>query len=57
VKPVVGGVEVSVRYITSANERHLVRAKLYQEAVDLLGKAALPAEGDKKSGATEVKST
>jgi small-conductance mechanosensitive channel len=37
VKPVAGGVEISVRYITRANERHLVRAKLYQQAVDLLG--------------------
>ena len=37
VKPVVGGVEISVRYITRANERFLQRAKLYQAAVDLLG--------------------
>jgi small-conductance mechanosensitive channel len=37
VKPVVGGVEISVRYITRANERYLVRAKLYHQAVDLLG--------------------
>jgi small-conductance mechanosensitive channel len=37
VKPVVGGVEISVRYITRANERYSVRAKLYQQAVDLLG--------------------
>jgi small-conductance mechanosensitive channel len=37
VKPVVGGVEISVRYITRANERFLLRAKLYQCAVDLLG--------------------
>ena len=37
VKPVVGGVEISVRYIIRANERYLVRAKLYQQAVDLLG--------------------
>jgi small-conductance mechanosensitive channel len=37
VKPVVGGVEISVRYITRANERFLLRAKLYQSAVDLLG--------------------
>jgi hypothetical protein len=37
VKPVVGGVEISVRYLTRANERYLVRAKLYQQAVDLLG--------------------
>jgi small-conductance mechanosensitive channel len=39
VKPVVGGVEIAVRYITRANERFLVRAKLYQAAVDLLGAA------------------
>jgi small-conductance mechanosensitive channel len=37
VKPVVGGVEIAVRYITRANERFLVRAKLFQAAVDLLG--------------------
>ena len=37
VKPVAGGVEVSVRYVTRANERYQLRAKLYQEAVDLLG--------------------
>ncbi len=44
VKPVVGGVEISVRYITRANERFLLRAKLYQGAVDLLGrKPGLPA--------------
>jgi len=43
VKPVIGGVEISVRYITRANERYQLRAKLYQAAVDLLGKAMLPA--------------
>jgi small-conductance mechanosensitive channel len=37
VKPVVGGVEISIRYITRANERYQMRAKLYQAAVDLLG--------------------
>src|SRR5258705_12478725 len=37
VKPVIGGVEISVRYITRANERYQLRAKLYQAAVDLLG--------------------
>lgn len=37
VKPVAGGVEVSVRYVTRANERYQLRAKLYQAAVDLLG--------------------
>jgi small-conductance mechanosensitive channel len=39
VKPVVGGVEITVRYITRANERFLLRAKLYQAAVDLLGES------------------
>jgi small-conductance mechanosensitive channel len=37
IKPVVGGVEIDIRYITRANERFLLRAKLYQSAVDLLG--------------------
>lgn len=37
VKPVVGGTEISVRYITRADERHRVRADLYAIAVDLLG--------------------
>jgi small-conductance mechanosensitive channel len=43
VKPVIGGVEIAVRYITKANERYQLRAKLYQAAVDLLGqKPAAP---------------
>ncbi len=37
VKPVVGGIEVSVRYITRASERYQLRAKLNQAAVELLG--------------------
>src|SRR5271170_7251758 len=37
VKPVVGGIEIAVRYITRANERYQLRAKLNQAAVDLLG--------------------
>jgi mechanosensitive ion channel-like protein len=41
VKPVIGGTEVSVRYIASANERSQLRARLNHAAVDLLG-AALP---------------
>jgi small-conductance mechanosensitive channel len=41
VKPVIGGTEVSVRYIASANERSQLRAKLNHAAVDLLG-AGLP---------------
>jgi len=42
VKPVIGGVEIAVRYITSANERYQLRAKLNQAAVDLLGSKAVP---------------
>jgi small-conductance mechanosensitive channel len=47
VKPVVGGVEIAVRYITRANERFLVRAKLYQAAVDLLGAKAVTPDATK----------
>jgi len=39
VKPAVGGVEVSVRYITRASERFQLRARLFQSAVRLLGKS------------------
>ncbi len=42
VKPVVGGVEIAVRYITRANERYQMRAKLNQAAVDLLGQNMIP---------------
>jgi hypothetical protein len=37
VKPVVGGIEVAVRYVTRANDRYALRAKLNQAAVELLG--------------------
>jgi len=37
IKPIIGGVEIAVRYVTRANERYQLRAKLYQAAVDLLG--------------------
>lgn len=37
VKPVIGGIELDVRYITRANERYQLRAKLYQAAVEMLG--------------------
>jgi small-conductance mechanosensitive channel len=37
IRPVVGGVEVSVRYITRANERYMLRSKLNRAAVELLG--------------------
>ena len=41
VKPIIGGIEVSVRYVTRANERSLLRTKLNHAAVDLLGSVAL----------------
>jgi small-conductance mechanosensitive channel len=41
VKPIIGGVEISVRYVTRANERSLLRAKLNHAAVDLLGSVAV----------------
>jgi small-conductance mechanosensitive channel len=37
VKPVVGGIELGVRYITRANERYILRTKLYQGAIEVLG--------------------
>ena len=40
IKPVVGGTEVAVRYITRASERYQLRSKLYHAAVDLLGQKA-----------------
>jgi small-conductance mechanosensitive channel len=37
IKPVVGGTEVTVRYVTRANQRYRLRAQLYEAAVKLLG--------------------
>ncbi len=37
VKPISGGVELGVRYITRANERYQLRTKLYQAAIEVLG--------------------
>ena len=41
-KPVVGGVEVAVRYVTRASERYQLRAKLYQAAVEFIGGREAP---------------
>jgi hypothetical protein len=38
VKPVSGGVEIAVCYITRANERYQLRFKLYQAAMTLISK-------------------
>jgi small-conductance mechanosensitive channel len=40
IKPIMGGVEATLRYITHAAERYEVRAKLYQSAVEVLGEAS-----------------
>jgi hypothetical protein len=37
-KPVGGGVEIAVRYITRASERYATRSRLYQAAVNLISK-------------------
>jgi len=42
VKPVIGGTEVSVRYMTRASERSQLRAKLNHSLVDLLGSDLAP---------------
>jgi len=49
IKPVVGGIEIGVRYITRANERYQLRAKLYAAAVGLLGQKS-PALQEKVLG-------
>ena len=38
VKPVSGGVEIAVRYITRANERYQLRSKIYEAAMNLISK-------------------
>jgi len=37
-KPVSGGVEIAVRYITRASERYAMRSRLYKAAVNLISK-------------------
>jgi small-conductance mechanosensitive channel len=49
IKPIIGGIEISVRYITRANERYRLRAKLYESAVGLLGQKS-PALQQRTSG-------
>jgi small-conductance mechanosensitive channel len=48
VRPVIGGIELAVRYITRANERYQLRAQLYHATMDLLSTKELPTA----SGAT-----
>jgi small-conductance mechanosensitive channel len=42
VKPVLGGIEIAVRYVTRANDRYALRNKLNHAAVELLGGNAGP---------------
>ena len=42
VRPTGSGVDVRVRYLTRANERHEVRARLYRAVVDLLRSTNIP---------------
>ena len=44
IRPVIGGIELAVRYVTRANERYQLRAKLYEAAVSLLGQKARPVQ-------------
>jgi Small-conductance mechanosensitive channel len=39
-RPIPGGAEISVRYVTRASERAALRARLYRAAMDLLGSNA-----------------
>jgi small-conductance mechanosensitive channel len=41
IKPIVGGVEITVRYITHVTERQQLRSKLYHTAIELLGGASV----------------
>jgi small-conductance mechanosensitive channel len=42
IRPVIGGIEIAVRYVTRANQRYQLRAKLYEAAVTLLGGKSAP---------------
>ena len=44
-RPTAGGVEMQIRYITSANDRYVTRSKLYEKIVGLLRGEAKPHEG------------
>jgi hypothetical protein len=35
-RPTVAGVEIQIRYITSANERYVTRSRMYEKIVGLL---------------------
>jgi small-conductance mechanosensitive channel len=43
IKPIIGGIEITVRYITRAPDRLELRSKIYHTAIELLGEKRLPA--------------
>jgi hypothetical protein len=53
---VIGGIEIGVRYITRANERYQLRAKLYEAAVGLLGQKSPSLQAQEKvtAGAAKI---
>jgi len=53
-RPVIGGIELSVRYITQANQRSQLRNKLNQAAVEVLGKRALTPMAPKPASAPQT---
>jgi hypothetical protein len=53
-KPVMGGVEIAVRFITRPGERDAVRAKLFQLAVDMIGSTSKPVAMHTPSGSPAV---
>jgi small-conductance mechanosensitive channel len=55
VRPVIGGIELAVRYITRANERYQLRAKLYHAAMDLMAAKNIPALDEAAITAVKVK--
>jgi hypothetical protein len=44
-RPIPGGAEIAVRYVTRASDRAALRARLYRAAVDLLGSNARVSAG------------
>ena len=40
IKPIVGGVEMTVRYITRAPQRYEVKSRLFQKVVEMLHRSA-----------------
>jgi small-conductance mechanosensitive channel len=57
-RPIPGGTEIAVRYVTRAAERSALRARLYRAAMDLLGSGAKVSAGLAPSdGVEDVAST